>query len=375
MIIAGETSGDKHAALLAESLQKAADVRLYGVGGDRMKEAGVALMHHVREMSVMGFSEVLFRIPFLRRVSRELIESIDARKPDGVILVDYPGFNLRFAALARARGLKVIYFISPQVWAWGKGRIEKIRRTVDLMLTVFKFEEEMYKEEGIDAHWVGHPLVDEITHPDSSSFSEFKKKYGIAEGSKILALLPGSRLQEIRRILPGMLRTAELLAGGLPHETIKIVTVIGCAPGIGSKIYDELTAGSRAYPLLCPDVESLLISSDAGIIASGTATLEAALYGLPIAVVYKTGWLNYLIGRSLVKLKSISLVNIVAGKEIVKEFVQGNFKPGEVAEAVREMLVAGGVAEKMRNEYKEVRRILGEKGATDRAAKLILNSI
>jgi lipid-A-disaccharide synthase len=374
MIIAGETSGDKHAAHLVESMKKREDLRVFGIGGDNMKTAGVELFHHVREMAVMGFGEVVSKLPFFRRVRRDLLRAIRTEKPSAVILVDYPGFNLRFAELAKKNGLKVIYFISPQIWAWGKRRLKKIRRTVDLMLTIFKFEEEMYKGENVNAHFVGHPLLDEMDISTDMQTKEFRERYSSEKEARILALLPGSRMQEIRRILPTMLQSVKILEGELARDNIKLETVIGCAPGIDEQVYlDTMNrVGTRSH--LSREVELLMNSADAGIITSGTATLEAALHNLPIVVVYKTSLLNYLMGRLLVRIKSISLVNIVAQNRIVDELIQFDFKPQKAAAVAKEILMNDDVAAEIKQNYVNLRKILGGPGASDRAAELILGT-
>ncbi|MGC8654545.1 MAG: lipid-A-disaccharide synthase, partial [Candidatus Kryptoniota bacterium] len=210
MIIAGETSGDKHAAKVVESLKSLdGNLRIIGIGGDEMERSGVELIHHIREMAVMGFSEVITRFPFFRQVKRDLIDAIKKENPAAVILVDYPGFNLRFARTAKKLGLKVIYYISPQIWAWGMRRIKDIRRNVDLMLTIFKFEEELYKRFSVEAHFVGHPLMDMWYSEDGQQVD--KNAFGVTGNEKLIALLPGSRLQEVKRVLPVMLRTASIV--------------------------------------------------------------------------------------------------------------------------------------------------------------------
>jgi lipid-A-disaccharide synthase len=397
IIVAGETSGDKHAARLVESIKKRERVRMVGVGGDKMKSAGVELLHHVKEMSVMGFKEIVFKVPFFRKVRRDLLKAIRDANASAVILVDYPGFNLRFARLAKREGLKVVYFISPQIWAWGKGRIRKIRRTVDLMLTIFKFEEEMYRREGVPAHFVGHPLLDEVTVPNETEIMEFRNKHSLStvghgtgktgmsrmiekqtlnlKQTKFLGLLPGSRLQEIAKILPVMLRSVKILRQQLADENILVETVIGCAPGIDDEIYEKLIAGAGVEVRLTRDIELLMASVDAGLVTSGTATLEAALHGLPIVVVYKTSLATYLIGRLLVKLKFISLVNIVAQERIVSELVQYEFKPRKAAALIKDILTKSEVAEEIKLKYLRLREILGEPGASDRAAELVLRAI
>ena len=372
MIIAGETSGDKHAAHLVESMKKREDVRVFGIGGDNMKTAGVELLHHVREMSVMGFGEIVSKLPFFGKVRRDLLRAIRTEKPSAVILVDYPGFNLRFAELAKKNGLTVIYFISPQIWAWGKRRIKKIRRTVDLMLTIFNFEEEMYKGKNVNAHFVGNPLLDEMDISTDMQIKEFRGRYSTEKEARILALLPGSRMQEIKRILPTMLQSVRILEGELARDNIKLETVIGCAPGIDEQVYLDTMgrAGIRFH--LSREVELLMNSANAGIVTSGTATLEAALHDLPIVVVYKTSFLNYLMGRLLVRIKSISLVNIVAQNKIVDELIQFEFKPQKAAAVTKEILMNDDVATRIRQNYVSLRKILGGPGASDRAAELIL---
>jgi len=400
MIIAGETSGDKHAALLVEHIKKREDVRVIGIGGDKMKAAGVELLHHVKEMSVMGFSEIIWKIPLFRKVRRDLLRAIHHSSPSAVILVDYPGFNLRFARLAKKNGLKVIYFISPQIWAWGKRRIKKIRRTVDLMLTIFKFEEEIYRAENVEAHFVGHPLLDEMKMPTETEIQKFREKFEakVANGkeqnaenraqsvvesvsslnekqTKFLALLPGSRLQEINRILPTMLESVKLLREELSGENAVLEAVVGCAPGIDRNVYKGIMNRAGIEVHLTDEVDVLMSSADAGMVTSGTATLESALHNLPIVVVYRTSAFTYLIGKLLIKLDSISLVNIVAQKKIVDELLQHDFSPHKAAAIVKEILTNSQVADEIRKKYVELRRIIGGEGASDRAAELVLRMI
>jgi len=375
MIIAGEISGDKHAAHLVESMKKRESIRLIGIGGDKMEAAGVELLHHVKEMSVMGFSEVISKLPFFRKVRRDLVKVIHDEKPSAVILVDYPGFNLQFAEIAKKNGLKVIYFISPQIWAWGKRRIKKIRRTVDLMLTVFKFEEKIYKSEDIEAHFIGHPLLDEMKIPTEEEVVRFRGQYSPQGQAKFLALLPGSRLQEINRILPAMLETVKILREELLQNNLQLSAIVGCAPGIEEEVYHKIINNAGLEVNLCHDVEVLMSSADAGIVKSGTATLEAALHDLPIVVVYKTSLVTYLLGKLLVKLDSISLVNIVAKRKIVDELVQSDFKPREAASIVKEILVNNQLVGEIKQKYAELRNILGGPGASGRAAEMILKVI
>ncbi len=371
IIIAGETSGDKHAAGLVRCMKEREDVRFVGIGGDEMTAAGVNVIHHVREMSVMGFSEVLSKLPFFAEVRNDLLRVVREQKPTAAVLVDFPGFNLRFAKLARREGLKVFYYVSPQVWAWGRRRIKTIRRTVDLMLTIFKFEEEMYSQEKVRAEFVGHPLLDEMKVNDQNETKAFRSGF-VGGSGKLLALLPGSRLQEIRRILPTMLDAAQILRDDLRREGVDIAPVIGCAPSIDDEAYSRIVEYSGVDAHLSHDTPLLMDSADAGMVASGTATLEAALHNLPMLVAYRTSPLTYFIGKSLVKLKSISLVNIVAQQKIVEELVQNEFRPVKAAGIVKPMILRSEVSEGIRKKYAALRNILGEPGASERAAELIL---
>jgi lipid-A-disaccharide synthase len=307
------------------------------------------------------------------------LQAIRDERPSAVILVDYPGFNLRFAELAKRQGLRVIYFISPQIWAWGRRRIKKIRRTVDLMLTIFKFEEEIYRRENVNAHFVGHPILDEIRTPSQPEITRFRERYFsksfevIHAEAKIVALLPGSRLQEINRILPSMLESVKVLRRELVPNNVGLEIVVGCAPGIDESVYQSIVTQTGVEVHLSHDVELLMSSSDAGIVTSGTATLEAALHDLPIVVVYKTSILTYLIGRLLIRLKTICLINIVAQKKIVDELVQCEFTPHRAAAILMGLLMNSKVAWEVKRNYADLRTILGGPGASDRAAELILS--
>ncbi len=361
-------------------MREFADVRLVGIGGDEMKAAGVEIIHHVKEMSVMGFSEVISKLPFFARVRKDMIRIVRQERPDGVVLVDYPGFNLRFAKIARREGVKVFYYISPQVWAWGKRRIKTIRRTVDLMMTIFKFEEEMYHKAGVNAKFVGHPLLDEIKCSSGAEIQQFRRQFfnshhpGNPEMQRVLALLPGSRHQEIKRILPTMLLAARTVVDELRGAGMRIEPIIGCAPAIDVEEYSSVMHETGVNAQLCHDVGLLMDSADAGMITSGTATLEAALHDLPMLVAYKTSPVTYFLGRSLVRLKSISLVNIVAGERIVEELVQGGFEATRAASIIKSILTNSEVSDRIKQKYAGIRKALGEAGASARAAELILKA-
>ena len=252
--------------------------------------------------------------------------------------------------------------------------MKKIRRTVDLMLTIFKFEEEMYKSEKVNAHFVGHPLMDEIKIPTEAEVKTFRDQYG-NKNARFLALLPGSRLQEIKRIFPTMLESVRVLREELASKSVALEAVVGCAPGFDHRVYREIMRKAGVEVHLSDEVDLLMSSADAGMVTSGTATLESALHNLPIVVVYKTSVFTYLIGKLVIKLDSISLVNIVGQQKIVEELVQTDFVPQKAARIIRELLMDSRAADEIRRKYAGLRKILGDPGASDRAAELVLRTI
>jgi len=306
-VLAGEVSGDMHAAgVVAGLLGRRSDVRVFGIGGERLRALGAELAYDTRQMSIMGFVDVLRHAGFLRKVIRDMKVLIREEKPDAALLVDYPGMNLMMARFLHDLGIPVIYYIAPQVWAWKEGRVRKIRETVDRLLVIFDFEVAFYRRHGVPAEFVGNPVIEELHDEPLHSASDFRKTHGIEAGTVLIGLLPGSRRQEISMMLPEMLRAAEMLAG-----TRNAVFLLGRAPHLDYRWQEYAPAGSRIRVVECPGHDVMKYSSVA-LVTSGTATLEALCFGLPMVVVYRTGWLNYQIGKRLVKLNSISLANIVA---------------------------------------------------------------
>lgn len=366
MLIAGEPSGDLHGAgLVRELKKKRPDLEVYGIGGDGMARAGIELVYHIRQLSFMGFAEVLKHLPTVRRVRQTLEDVIARRKPDVLILIDYPGFNLRFARRAKARGIRIFYYISPQVWAWGKRRVTQMKGLIDKMFVVFPFEVEIYRRAGIEVEFVGHPLLEAIS--DLRIADGFRERFGISKEKKLLGLLPGSRVQEVEKILP----TMALAAATLQRE-FHCEVAVGMAPNLREDLYHQIVSLHQGFHLVSGATYDLMRNADLAFVTSGTATLETACFGTPMIVVYRTSLATYLIGRALITLKTIGLVNIVAGRQIVPELIQGKMTPRNLVKEARRMLLDANVAQQMRTELLAVREKLGTAGASARVADQVL---
>jgi lipid-A-disaccharide synthase len=368
MIIAGEPSGDLHGGqLVAELRRLRPDLEIFGVGGDRMQAAGMELIYHIRDFSFMGFWEVLGHLPFVRRAMLRLKGLLTERKPEAVVLIDYPGFNLRFARIARRAGAKVAYFISPQVWAWGGGRVRRIRKLVDRMLCILPFEEEYYRRLGVPAVYVGNPLLD-LARPDLSR-EAFCCQHGLRADRPLVGLLPGSRKQEVERILPVMLKAGELLK----EARASLQFAVGLAPSVEEKMVRRLMQKCSLEPVLISNQSyDLMAHSQLILTASGTATLECGIIGTPLIIIYKTSWASYLLGRMLVKVPYIGLVNLVAGRKVVPEFIQHEARPGAVFLMAQMLLAEGRPRQAVKHELSRIPAVLGQPGASARAAGEII---
>ena len=368
LIVAGEASGDLHGGLLVNELRAARPgLEIFGIGGDRMQAAGMELVYHVRDFSFMGFAEVLGHLPFIRQAFRRLERILAERRPDLVVLIDYPGFNLRLGQMARRAGIKVAYFISPQVWAWGRGRVRKIRRMVDRMLVILPFEEEFYRARGVEAVFVGNPLVD--TARPSLTGAQFCQQHGLSAAQPIVGLLPGSRRQEVQRILPAMLAACQLLGQQKPA----VQFALGLAPGMDRGLVQEhISRSGLAVALVEGQSYDLMAHSRLVLVASGTATLECGIIGTPMVIIYKTSWPSYLLGRLLVKVPFIGLVNLVAGKKVVPEFIQHEARPGAIFLMCQMLLAEGRARQATVEELSKIKTMLGRLGAAGRAACEIL---
>lgn len=356
-IIAGEASGDLHGSNLIRSLKHSdpeADIRCWG--GDRMQEAGGKVVKHIRELAFMGFAEVVKNLPSIFRNIRFCKEDILAFGPDVLVLIDYPGFNLRIAKWARTQNLKIVYYISPQIWAWKESRIKQIKKNVDKMLVIFPFEKTFYEKWDYEVEYVGHPLVPVI--------DEYIRTHPVEKKDKTIALLPGSRKQEINAKLPIMLSAAQ----HFPNYRF----VVAAAPAIEPDYYETFL---RSYPRvrLSTDTYRLLLESDAALVTSGTATLETALLKVPEVVCYKTSPISYTLGKWLVKLKFICIVNLIMNKEVVKELIQQDLNTRNITDELKKILFD----EKRRNQvfadYAELKKLLYLQGnASDNAARAII---
>jgi lipid-A-disaccharide synthase len=365
MMIAGEASGDLHGAGVVRELKRRfSDVDIYGIGGDKMKTAGMQLIFHVRELAFMGFVEVLKQLPMLRAVQKTLEILLRGRKPDVVVLIDYPGFNIRFARVAQSYGVKIVYYISPQVWAWHKSRVKKMKGLIDKMLVVFPFEVDMYNSEGIDVEFVGHPLLEVLTEPQDRK--SFCMRYGLDAEKPIVGLMPGSRRQELERIFPAMLGASRIL-----QKNFGAQPVVALAPTIDLDYVQSFLHDDFPISLVRFATYDVMGNSDVALVTSGTATLETACFKTPMVVVYKTSFLTYIIGRLLVKVSNIGLVNIVAGKRIVPELIQSRATPDRMAREAAKILHDGQLRQKMVQELGIIRERLGTVGASKRVADAI----
>lgn len=355
-IIAGEASGDLHAANLIKQLKAIQHQSAFrGWGGDLMKAEGVELLHHYRETAFMGFVEVIKNLRTIFRFLDEAKTDILNYKPDALILVDYPGFNLRIAEWAKQQNIRVIYYISPQVWAWKENRVKKIKRDVDLMLVILPFEKSFYKKWNFEVEFVGHPLLDAIKDftPENLNLKNEKP---------IISLLPGSRMQEIKTMLPVMINAAKSFANNYQ-------IVIAGAPSISDEVYQQFI--NDDVQLVRNKTYSLLHQSKAALVTSGTATLETALFNVPQVVCYKGGKISYWIGKQLIKIKFISLVNLIMDKAVVKELIQDSMNEKSLHTELEKLLTDAGYRNEMLQQYQTLKHLLGDEDASARAAKLI----
>jgi len=366
LFIAGEASGDMHGAGVVRELRKLVPaIETFGVGGDMMAAEGMRLVRHVRDVSFMGFVEVLRNLGTIRALEADLRAALEPVPPDAAVLIDYPGFNLRFARVLKQRRVPVLYYISPQVWAWHKGRVKTIRGLIDQMNVVFPFEVDIYRREGVPVEFVGHPLVERIGA--SRDRGEFRSALGVPEGGRLLGLFPGSRLQEIERIFPVMLDAARRV-----RQRTGAVVAVGVASNLGRETLAAYCGSHPDVQLVERQTYDLMQHADAGIVTSGTATLEMGWFGTPMAIVYRTSPVTYALGRMLVDVPAIGLANIVAGRKVVPEFIQHQMTAEAVASAVVRMLGDAVYREEVVRGLSVIRERLGGPGASARVASNVL---
>ena len=365
MIIAGETSGDHHGAGLVAAMRKIdSNIVFFGIGGRAMAQQGVEIVVDAASLSVVGITEVFSRLPGLLGGMRSIKRAVAEKRPDLVILIDFPDFNLHMARHVKRYGIPVLYYISPQLWAWRSGRIKTIRRYVDRMAVILPFEKEFYDRHDVPVTFVGHPLLDTIPpHPETS----LNNSYSGGQERRTIGLLPGSRGQEIRRNLPVMLAAASRLS--LDNKGFSFV--VSVAPGIDADWIEEFILPYRDTVDIEAEkagVEKVLRRCCLAVAASGTVTLEAAIYGVPMVIVYKVSPASFFLGRSLIRVKFIGLANIIANRPVVPELIQHDATPGNIASVVFAMLEDGRKYEQIRKDLRWVREQLGEPGASRKTA-------
>jgi lipid-A-disaccharide synthase len=369
LVSCGEPSGDLYAGDLVHHLRRqAGDVEVFGLGGDRLRAEGGRLLAHVSDLAVVGLLEVLRHLRRLKTVFLSVIEEVDRQRPGVAVLVDYAGFNLRLARELKRRGVRVVYYVSPQVWAWRRGRLKTIRANVAHMVVIFPFEEPLYREAGVPVTFVGHPLVD-LARP-AEDRAAFLAAHGLDAARPVLAVLPGSRRQEVAQNLAPIAGTLRLLRERRPGLQIALAV----APSLDPRPFDRDLAG-LAVTRVAGHTHALLSAASAGIVASGTATVEAALMGLPFVVVYRLSPLTYALGRPFVNVPHYAMPNLIARREIVKELIQSDFRPETVASEVLALLDDAGRRGAVVAGLAEVRERLGQPGASARAAEVVARQL
>lgn len=365
LLSCGEPSGDAYGGALVEDLRRLRpDLTAAGLGGDRAEAAGTRLVAHVRDVAVVGLLEVVRHLGDLRAIFARLLAEADRQRPDVAVLVDYPDFNLRLARELKRRGIPVVYYVSPQVWAWRRGRIRTIRDTVARMLVLFPFEEDIYRSAGVPVTFVGHPLLDQVA--PAADRAAFLREAGLDPERPVLAVLPGSRPQEVAHNRPPLVEALRLVAARRPD----VQFLLGVAPTLPDAAFGELLSqpGLRGVR---GRTHAVMSAASAGIIASGTATVEAAILGLPMVVVYRISPLTHFIGRPLMKVEHFAMVNLIAGREVVPELMQGDFTAERTARQALDLLENAPRVERMRADLAAVRASLGEHGASARAAEVV----
>ena len=374
LIIAGEVSGDLHGASLIHELKKLdSSLKIFGVGGNKMQAEGMELIYHIDKMAFLGFVEVVKHLPFIKKVQRDIIDEVKKRKVRDVVLIDYPGFNLSIAKklkeLEPKLKLELIYYITPQVWAWGKGRVNKIRELFKKVLVVFPFEEKFFKSKNVNTEFVGHPLIQEIKGYDFISRDLLNDKFDLDSAKDILLILPGSRKQEVKSIFPEAIKAANKLS-----KQFNLQTVVACSSSIDEQVFYELT-DQQNFKVVKDHTYDLLKHSKFGIVKSGTSTLEAGLMELPMVIIYKTSMLTYKIGKSLVKIKNIGMANIVLDEQVVPELIQNDANAENIYDEAKNILSDDDVYADIKRKLSRIKIVLGDKNAPENAAKIIYSCL
>lgn len=371
VIVAGESSGDLYGAKLVEAMSTLSpQIEFYGIGGSEMERKGVHLIFSSAELAVVGITEVLEKIGHIWRAWRQMKRFIKDSKPHLAVLIDYPGFNLRLAKVFNDNAVPVLYYVSPQVWAWRPGRIKKIAKRVAKMAVILPFEASLYQKEGVDVEFVGHPLLDILD--EGLSREEARRRLGVPADALLIGLLPGSRGREVKVLLPSLLGTADILAKDFPSSRF----MIPLASTIGRDMVQGII-GRRQIPLEIVEGRTFEVmkAADLLLVVSGTATLEGAIAGVPMVIIYRLSPITYLIGRMLVKVRCIGLANIVVGRRVVPELIQGDVNPQRIALEAKKILKDHAKREEIKDEFKLITDKLGGKGASQRVARIALQMI
>lgn len=363
--VAGEVSADNHGAALMRSLRGSnPELKFIGRGGPQMQEvAGPQFKNWIGDAAVLGLWEVLRKYGYFRKQFRQTLNEIQERKPDAVVLIDYPGFNLRLARALRTQShdQKTIYYISPQVWAWNRGRIKKMARFIDLVLCIFPFEADLYGASGLRAVFVGHPMIERLE----------TQKIDAPRDPNLIGLFPGSRSREVRKIFPVMIEAARLLLRDNPTLRFRVAAA---SEELALEMNEQL-ADRRAIEINVGETTTIMQTAFVGIVASGSATLEAAYFGMPFALIYKVAWPTYVAARLVVNVDFLGMPNLLAGKEVVPEFIQHEAKPDAIVNAVRLLMEDSPARDRMISDFDVITRSLGGAGASERAARAILDEV
>jgi len=390
MIIAGESSGELYGSLLAKELIKKSDnIQLIGIGGERMKETGVELISSISD--AFGLTEALKSLKKLKRAYNNSLSTIKTRKPDVLVLIDYPDFNLKLAKEAKKLGIKILYYVSPQVWAWRRGRVRKIAEIVDMIAVILPFEEKIYKDAGVRCEFVGHPVMEEIEEVSNLYFEKnqslsfsidagfrnfFKTSIGARTDSQLIALLPGSRPHELEKLLPLMIDIVKKFKSDTNiFSKSKFQFCMPLAPNVDENRYSILLDELKNEGVLISKGNSVkvLASSDIAVVASGTATLQTALLEVPMIVVYKLSPLTFFLGKKIIRVSHISLVNILSGnKDVVKELLQDNANPAEVLKELKRIIFDTTYKNEMLNNLRKIKSLFAGKKPSERVADIVL---
>lgn len=372
MIIAGEASGDMYGGRLVKSLKEMVpDLTVYGVGGDAMAEAGVDLVVDIKDLSVMGIAEVLAKIVPLMKIRNKLVSNLKANPPDGLVVIDFPGMNINLAGKAKELGIPVVYYVAPKLWVSRKGRIKKIRESVDRILAIFPFEEEFYRSQGVPVKYVGNPIVDFLK--DDTGFKQFCERFSINGRETIIGILPGSRPAEIQRMLPVFLQAAKLISLELDGP---VRFFLPRASTVSEEMLVQIIQDSGLdVDVIEGESRAVLQAADVSIVASGTATLEAFLLGALQVVAYKTSWLTYFLGMRLLNVPRVSLPNLLTGKDVVIELLQHQAIPERLAREALGLLASNDARTSYLEAAQEVRLSLKGEGASKLAAEAVIEVI